>query len=153
MPVGREGGAQSGALGIVVEAEVGDDAGIAFLKSADGLIDLVGLDEPAPVDALSKLVEIGAQVTVLLGADGGGAAPGPVMGGQAMTSSCNVATLIKRYYTERLMRQRNVSANTIASYRDTFRLPFVFARARLHKPQSALARSLIWMGLSSAPSR
>ena len=37
-------------------------------------------------------------------------------------SACNVATLIERYFTERLMRQRNVSANTIASYRDTFRL-------------------------------
>jgi hypothetical protein len=36
---------------------------------------------------------------------------------------CNVATLIERYFTERLMRQRNVSANTIGSYRDTFRLP------------------------------
>jgi site-specific recombinase XerC len=36
----------------------------------------------------------------------------------------NVATLIERYFTERLMRQRNVSANTIASYRDTFRLLF-----------------------------
>jgi site-specific recombinase XerD len=34
-------------------------------------------------------------------------------------SICNVATLIERYFTERLMRQRNVSANTIASYRDT----------------------------------
>jgi integrase/recombinase XerD len=37
------------------------------------------------------------------------------------------------------MRQRNVSANTIASYRDTFRLLFIFAQARLHKPPSALA--------------
>ncbi len=34
--------------------------------------------------------------------------------------NCNVATLIERYFTERLMRQRNVSPNTIASYRDTF---------------------------------
>jgi integrase/recombinase XerD len=37
------------------------------------------------------------------------------------------------------MRQRNVSANTIASYRDTFRLLFTFAQARLRKPPSALA--------------
>jgi site-specific recombinase XerD len=37
------------------------------------------------------------------------------------------------------MRQRNVSPNTIASYRDTFRLLFTFAQARLHKPPSALA--------------
>jgi len=56
-----------------------------------------------------------------------------------MKPSCNVATLIERYFTERLMRQRNVSANTIASYRDTFRLLFTFAQARLGKPPSALA--------------
>ena len=54
-------------------------------------------------------------------------------------SSCNVASLIERYFTERLMRQRNVSSNTIASYRDTFRLLFTFAQARLRKPPSALS--------------
>jgi hypothetical protein len=37
-----------------------------------------------------------------------------------MKTAGNVATLIERYFTERLMRQRNVSLNTIASYRDTF---------------------------------
>ena len=56
-----------------------------------------------------------------------------------MKPSSNVATLIERYFTERLMRQRNVSPNTIASYRDTFRLLFTFAQARLRKPPSALA--------------
>ncbi|MBY0322070.1 MAG: site-specific integrase [Reyranella sp.] len=56
-----------------------------------------------------------------------------------MTPSCNVAPLIERYFAERLMRQRHVSANTIASYRDTFRLLFTFAQARLRKPPSALA--------------
>lgn len=50
----------------------------------------------------------------------------------------NIAALVERYFTERLMRQRNVSANTIASYRDTFRLLFLFAQARLRKPPSAL---------------
>jgi integrase/recombinase XerD len=55
-----------------------------------------------------------------------------------MKPSCNVAALIERYFTDRLMRQRNVSTNTIASYRDTFRLLFQFARARLHKAPSAL---------------
>ena len=54
-------------------------------------------------------------------------------------SICNVATLMERYFTERLMRQRNVSANTIASYRDTFRLLFTFAQARLRKSPSDLA--------------
>lgn len=58
-----------------------------------------------------------------------------------MKPACNVATLIERYFTERLMRQRNVSANTIASYRDTFRLLFTFAQARLRKSPSDLALS------------
>ena len=55
-----------------------------------------------------------------------------------MKPGCNVATLIERYFTERLMRQRNVSVHTIASYRDTFRLLFMFAQVRLHKAPSAL---------------
>ena len=53
-------------------------------------------------------------------------------------SRCRVATLIERFFTERLIRQRNVSPNTIASYRDTFRLLFTFAQARLRKPPSEL---------------
>jgi site-specific recombinase XerD len=68
-----------------------------------------------------------------------------------MKPSCNVAALIERYFTERLMRQRNVSANTIASYRDTFRLLFMFAQASLRKPPSTWP-STIWMCLSSARS-
>ena len=50
-----------------------------------------------------------------------------------------MATLIERYLIERLMRQRNVSPNTIASYRDTFRLLFTFAQVRLRKHPSSLA--------------
>jgi integrase/recombinase XerD len=56
-----------------------------------------------------------------------------------MKPTSNVPTLIECYFTERLMRQRNVSPNTIASYRDMFRLLFTFAQARLGKPPSALA--------------
>ena len=56
-----------------------------------------------------------------------------------MKPPANLASLIERYFTERLMRQRNVSANTIASYRDTFRLLFTFVQAQLCKPPSALA--------------
>lgn len=55
-----------------------------------------------------------------------------------MKAGCNVATLIERFFTERLMRQRNVSAHTIASYRDTFRLLFTFAQGRLRKAPSDL---------------
>jgi integrase/recombinase XerD len=67
-----------------------------------------------------------------------------------MKPACNVATLIERFFTERLIRQRNVSANTIASYRDTFRLLFMFAQVRLRKSPSALTP--IWMQRSSARS-
>ena len=56
-----------------------------------------------------------------------------------MKHSNTIAALIEHFFTERLMRQRNVSANTIASYRDTFRLLFTFAQARLRKPPSALS--------------
>jgi integrase/recombinase XerD len=56
-----------------------------------------------------------------------------------MKPTNHVSTLIERYFTDRLMRQRNVSPNTISSYRDTFRLLFTFAQARLHKAPSALA--------------
>lgn len=51
----------------------------------------------------------------------------------------NVATLIESYFTERLMHQRNVSANTIASYRDTFRFLFTFAQVRHRRSPSDLA--------------
>ena len=56
-----------------------------------------------------------------------------------MKPTSNLAALIERYFTERLMCHRNVSPNTIASYRDTFRLLFSFAQVRLHKPPSDLA--------------
>jgi integrase/recombinase XerD len=55
-----------------------------------------------------------------------------------MKRSSNVATLIERYFTERLIRQRDVSDNTIASYRDTFRLLFTFAETKLRKAPSSL---------------
>jgi len=55
-----------------------------------------------------------------------------------MKPTCNLSALIQRYFTEQLMRRRNVSPNTLASYRDTFRLLFLFAQARFHKPPSDL---------------
>ncbi len=58
-----------------------------------------------------------------------------------MRPACSVATLIEHYFTDRLLRQRNVSPNTIASHRDTFRLLFTFAQARLGKSPSDLALS------------
>jgi site-specific recombinase XerD len=50
----------------------------------------------------------------------------------------SLPTLIERFFTQRLIKQRNVSAHTIASYRDTFRLLFRFAHGRLRKLPSSL---------------
>jgi site-specific recombinase XerD len=46
---------------------------------------------------------------------------------------------LERFFTQRLMLQRQASAHTIASYRDTFRMLLQFAHQRLHKPPSSLA--------------
>ncbi len=55
-----------------------------------------------------------------------------------MKPGCNLAPLVERFFTDRLIRQQDVSAHTIASYRDTFRLLFNFAKERLRKAPSAL---------------
>jgi site-specific recombinase XerD len=49
-----------------------------------------------------------------------------------------LAPLLERFFTDRLLRQRQVSPHTIASYRDTFRLLLKFAHARLHTPPARL---------------
>jgi site-specific recombinase XerD len=53
--------------------------------------------------------------------------------------SASFATLLERFFIERLMRQRQVSPHTVSSYRDTFRLLLHFANRRLHKQPSDLA--------------
>ena len=55
-----------------------------------------------------------------------------------MTARPTLAPLVERFFTERLMRQRNASPHTVASYRDTFRLLFTFAQGQLGKAPSAL---------------
>jgi site-specific recombinase XerD len=50
-----------------------------------------------------------------------------------MRSTPSFATLLQRFFTERLMQQRQASPHTISSYRDTFRLLLQFARKRLRK--------------------
>ena len=45
----------------------------------------------------------------------------------------SLSSLLERFFTDRLMRQRQVSPHTISSYRDTFRLLLLFAKQRLHK--------------------
>ena len=41
--------------------------------------------------------------------------------------------LLQKFFTERLMRQRQASSHTVSSYRDTFRLLLQFAQRRLKK--------------------
>lgn len=68
----------------------------------------------------------------------GGETPGKILEGAEMTTP-NFAALLERFFTERLMTQRQVSSHTIASYRDTFRLLLQFAKRRLRKSPSRLS--------------
>lgn len=49
----------------------------------------------------------------------------------------NLPVLLEGFFTRRLMQQRQASAHTIASYRDTFRLFLRFAQKRLKVAQRA----------------
>lgn len=55
-----------------------------------------------------------------------------------MTASITLAPLLERFFTQRLMQQRQASPHTISSYRDTFRLFLTFTQQRLHTPPSRL---------------
>jgi integrase/recombinase XerD len=55
-----------------------------------------------------------------------------------MNTVASLPALIERFFIERLMRQQNASAHTIASYRDTFRLLLGFASKERRKPPSEL---------------
>ena len=55
-----------------------------------------------------------------------------------MKTSANFAGLLEKYFTDRLMRQRQASPHTIASYRDTFCLLLRFAQDHLKKSPSML---------------
>jgi len=48
-------------------------------------------------------------------------------------------TLLQRFFTQRLMQQKRVSAHTISSYRDTFRLLLRFAQKQLRTSPDRLA--------------
>lgn len=56
-----------------------------------------------------------------------------------MTASTSLASLLQRFFTERLVRQQRASPHTIASYRDAFRLLLRFAHERLGKAPVTLA--------------
>ncbi len=55
-----------------------------------------------------------------------------------MIHTVTFAALLERFFTQRLMQQRQASSHTISSYRDTFRQFLKFVRQRLHKPPSGL---------------
>jgi site-specific recombinase XerD len=54
-------------------------------------------------------------------------------------TTTGLAPLLERFFTQRLMQQRQVSPHTISSYRDTFRLLLTFAQQRLHTQPTRLA--------------
>jgi len=56
-----------------------------------------------------------------------------------MTAPASFAPLVERFFTQRLMQQRQASPHTISSYRDTFRQFLKFVQQRLHKPPSRLS--------------
>jgi site-specific recombinase XerD len=56
-----------------------------------------------------------------------------------MKAAPSFATLLQRFFTERLVQQRQASPHTISSYRDTFRLLLRFTRKRLRKSPDRIA--------------
>src|ERR1019366_4970717 len=55
-----------------------------------------------------------------------------------MITPTSLAPLLQRFFTQRLMQQRQASPHTISSYRDTFRQFLKFIQQRLRKPPSHL---------------
>src|SRR5215468_4029563 len=55
-----------------------------------------------------------------------------------MTTATSLAPLLERFFTQRLMQQRQASPHTLRSYRDTFRQLLLFTQQRLHQPPSRL---------------
>jgi integrase/recombinase XerD len=56
-----------------------------------------------------------------------------------MRTIANFAGLVQAFFTDRLLRQRRASPNTVAGYRDTFRLLLRFAKERLGKAPTKLS--------------
>ena len=56
-----------------------------------------------------------------------------------MTTNTNFPGLVQAFFTDRLLRQRGASPNTVAGYRDSFRLLLQFAAERLGKDPSNLS--------------
>jgi site-specific recombinase XerD len=56
-----------------------------------------------------------------------------------MSGQPNFGILLERFFTQRLMQQRQASTHTISSYRDTFKMLLQFVQKHLCKAPSALA--------------
>ena len=56
-----------------------------------------------------------------------------------MNAAADFPRLLTLFFTERLMRQRQASPHTIASYRSTFRLLVRYAQRALNKPPSVMS--------------
>ncbi len=57
---------------------------------------------------------------------------------KAASSQSRFATLLQQFFLERLIQQRNVSPQTVAAYRDSFRLLLQFAQNQLKKSPERL---------------
>lgn len=62
----------------------------------------------------------------------------------------NFASLLQRFFTERLIQQKNASPRTVSSYRDTFRLFLRFAQQHLRKPPTRIELTDLDTSLVSA---
>lgn len=56
-----------------------------------------------------------------------------------MSTPASFAALLERFFTQRLVQQRQASPHTVSSYRDTFRQFLKFTQQRLHKSPSHLS--------------
>jgi len=63
--------------------------------------------------------------------------PGQREGGSTIVAT-GLPSLLQAFFTDRLLRQQRASPNTVAGYRDSFRLLFRFAKERLGKAPSNL---------------
>ena len=55
-----------------------------------------------------------------------------------MKAAIKLSPVLTRFFTERLMNQRQASQHTISGYRDTFRLMLRYAKKTLNKEPSCL---------------
>ncbi len=55
------------------------------------------------------------------------------------------ASLVQKFFVERLIQQQNASPRTIAAYRDTFRLLLAYIEHALGKSLAATIQSLLAM--------